>query len=223
MGLFKPSQAAARTRVRAPLIRFRRSRRGAGAPPPHCPLRRRRACLPRRRRGAAADLRLLLLLVGHPRPPGAAPEGEGAAAVQVLARDGSVLAERGAAAPNVPVDLLPRHLIEAVLAIEDRRFFSHWGVDPGRARPRRRRQLPRRPRRAGRLDASPSSSPRTSSSTRSARCRASSRSWCWRCGWSCGSASPTSWRSTSTASTSAPASTAWRRRPGASSRRAPAS
>ncbi|HEY7552612.1 MAG TPA: PBP1A family penicillin-binding protein [Hyphomicrobiaceae bacterium] len=48
--------------------------------------------------------------------------------VRILARDGSVLAERGAA-PYVPIDLLPRHLIDAVLAIEDRRFFSHWGVD----------------------------------------------------------------------------------------------
>jgi penicillin-binding protein 1A len=50
--------------------------------------------------------------------------------VRVLARDGSVLAERGGAAPYVPIDLLPRHLVDAVLAIEDRRFFSHWGIDP---------------------------------------------------------------------------------------------
>jgi penicillin-binding protein 1A len=50
--------------------------------------------------------------------------------VRILARDGSVLAERGAP-PYVPIDLLPRHLIDAVLAIEDRRFFSHWGIDPG--------------------------------------------------------------------------------------------
>ena len=50
--------------------------------------------------------------------------------VRVLARDGSVLAERGGGGPYVPIDLLPQHLIKAVLAIEDRRFFSHWGVDP---------------------------------------------------------------------------------------------
>jgi penicillin-binding protein 1A len=50
--------------------------------------------------------------------------------VRVLARDGSVLAERGGAAPYVPIDLLPRHVVEAVLAIEDRRFYSHWGIDP---------------------------------------------------------------------------------------------
>src|SRR5262245_30764509 len=47
--------------------------------------------------------------------------------VKVLARDGSLLAERGGAAPYVPIDLLPRHVVHAVLAIEDRRFFSHWG------------------------------------------------------------------------------------------------
>jgi penicillin-binding protein 1A len=49
--------------------------------------------------------------------------------VRVLARDGAVLAERGAA-PYVPIDLMPRHLIDAALAIEDRRFFFHWGIDP---------------------------------------------------------------------------------------------
>src|SRR5262249_29125023 len=54
---------------------------------------------------------------------------DGAPVVRVLARDGSVPAERGAA-PYVPVALMPRHLIEAAPAIEDRRFFSHWGIDP---------------------------------------------------------------------------------------------
>lgn len=50
--------------------------------------------------------------------------------VRILARDGSLLTERGGAAPYVPIDLLPRHLIDAVIAIEDRRFFSHRGIDP---------------------------------------------------------------------------------------------
>jgi penicillin-binding protein 1A len=50
--------------------------------------------------------------------------------VRVLARDGSLLNERGAANAYVPVDLLPRHLIDAVLAVEDRRFFEHRGFDP---------------------------------------------------------------------------------------------
>jgi penicillin-binding protein 1A len=50
--------------------------------------------------------------------------------VRILARDGALLAERGGAAPYIPIDLLPRHLIDAVLATEDRRFFRHRGVDP---------------------------------------------------------------------------------------------
>ena len=50
--------------------------------------------------------------------------------VRVLARDGSLLAERGSAEAYAPIDLLPRHLLDAVVATEDRRFFEHWGLDP---------------------------------------------------------------------------------------------
>jgi penicillin-binding protein 1A len=49
--------------------------------------------------------------------------------VRVLARDGSLLAERGRAAHSVPIAELPPHVIQAVVAIEDRRFFSHVGLD----------------------------------------------------------------------------------------------
>ncbi len=55
---------------------------------------------------------------------------EQTATVRVLARDGSTLGERGGGDGYVPLDLLPRHLIDAVVATEDRRFFKHWGVDP---------------------------------------------------------------------------------------------
>ena len=51
-------------------------------------------------------------------------------ALRILARDGSVIAERGDRLDFVALDRLPRHLVDAVIAIEDRRFFSHWGVDP---------------------------------------------------------------------------------------------
>src|SRR5581483_865369 len=54
---------------------------------------------------------------------------EQAPVVRLLARDGSVLSERGGDA-YVPFDLLPKHLIDAVVATEDRRFFKHWGLDP---------------------------------------------------------------------------------------------
>ena len=55
---------------------------------------------------------------------------EHAPAVRVLARDGSLLNERGGGDAYVPIDLLPPHLINAVVATEDRRFFKHWGLDP---------------------------------------------------------------------------------------------
>jgi penicillin-binding protein 1A len=54
---------------------------------------------------------------------------ESAPVVRILASDGSLLAERGGPAPYVPIDMLPRHLVHAVLATEDRRFFSHPGID----------------------------------------------------------------------------------------------
>jgi penicillin-binding protein 1A len=50
--------------------------------------------------------------------------------IKVLAADGSLLTERGEAYDFVPYDLLPRHVVDAVVAIEDRRFFEHWGIDP---------------------------------------------------------------------------------------------
>ncbi len=66
----------------------------------------------------------------HIPNPMALPNRERAPAVRMLARDGSLLAERGGADAFVPIDLLPRHLIDAVVATEDRRFFKHWGLDP---------------------------------------------------------------------------------------------
>ncbi len=55
---------------------------------------------------------------------------EHAPVIRILARDGSVLAERGAAADYMPIDLLPRHVQGAVVATEDRRFYDHYGLDP---------------------------------------------------------------------------------------------
>lgn len=55
---------------------------------------------------------------------------EHAPVVRILARDGSVLAERGAGADYMPLDLLPKHVWGAVVATEDRRFFDHYGLDP---------------------------------------------------------------------------------------------
>jgi penicillin-binding protein 1A len=51
--------------------------------------------------------------------------------VTLLAANGQPIARNGAIvdAP-VTVAKLPPHLIHAFMAIEDRRFYSHWGVDP---------------------------------------------------------------------------------------------
>ena len=45
------------------------------------------------------------------------------------AADGTVFAARGGAGGQVNLDLLPRSLTDAVVAIEDRRFYSHHGID----------------------------------------------------------------------------------------------
>ncbi len=51
--------------------------------------------------------------------------------VMVLAADGSVLAERGAFFGDaVRIDELPAYVPQAIIAVEDRRFYSHFGVDP---------------------------------------------------------------------------------------------
>ena len=51
-------------------------------------------------------------------------------AVTFLDRYGNVIGHRGIIhEDSVPVDELPDHLIKAVLATEDRRFFDHFGID----------------------------------------------------------------------------------------------
>lgn len=51
-------------------------------------------------------------------------------AVTFLDRYGNEIGHRGIIhEDSVPVDQLPDHLVKAVLATEDRRFFSHFGID----------------------------------------------------------------------------------------------
>ena len=51
--------------------------------------------------------------------------------IQIVGADGSVLATRGEmAGSNVSLKDLPPYLPKAFIAIEDRRFYSHYGVDP---------------------------------------------------------------------------------------------
>ncbi|MDB5551391.1 MAG: penicillin binding protein [Rhizobium sp.] len=51
-------------------------------------------------------------------------------AVTFLDRYGNVIGHRGIIhEDSVPIDELPDHLVKAVLATEDRRFFEHFGID----------------------------------------------------------------------------------------------
>lgn len=51
--------------------------------------------------------------------------------IMLLAADGSVLAERGAFFGDaVRIDELPPYVPQAIIAVEDRRFRSHFGIDP---------------------------------------------------------------------------------------------
>ena len=51
--------------------------------------------------------------------------------IQIVGLDGSILAQRGEmAGANVALKDLPPYLPKAFIAIEDRRFYSHYGVDP---------------------------------------------------------------------------------------------
>ena len=75
----------------------------------------------------------LLLLVGWQAwmaPPWRVGAPPGPAGVDYLAADGSLLAHRGER-PVAEVDAaaLPDHVRQAFLAIEDRRFYEHGGVD----------------------------------------------------------------------------------------------
>jgi penicillin-binding protein 1A len=51
--------------------------------------------------------------------------------IQITGLDGSVLATRGEmAGANIALKDMPPYLPKAFIAIEDRRFYSHYGVDP---------------------------------------------------------------------------------------------
>ena len=55
---------------------------------------------------------------------------EPALKTQVLADDGSVIGEFYVEdRALIPLEDIPQHLIDAIIATEDRKFYSHWGVD----------------------------------------------------------------------------------------------
>ena len=85
-------------------------------------------------RAAAAGIILFLLAVAWltlTAPLSKSLEPLEPPSITLLAADGSPIARRGATIGK-PVDAaaLPAHVGNAFLAIEDRRFRAHWGIDP---------------------------------------------------------------------------------------------
>jgi len=85
-------------------------------------------------RGFAAVLFLFILLVGwlaFTAPLSKSLEPIAPPQITLLAADGTPIARNGAVVDQpVKVADLPPHVVQAFIAIEDRRFYSHWGVDP---------------------------------------------------------------------------------------------
>jgi len=82
----------------------------------------------------ASMLLAFFLMVGwlaYSAPLSKSLEPIAAPQITLLASDGTPIARSGAMVAE-PVDLskLPDHVPQAFMAIEDRRFYSHWGVDP---------------------------------------------------------------------------------------------
>ncbi len=85
-------------------------------------------------RGVAGLLILFIIAIGWlvlTAPLSKSLQPPAPPSVTLLASDGTPIARRGATIGK-PVDAakLPAHVPQAFLAIEDRRFFSHWGIDP---------------------------------------------------------------------------------------------
>lgn len=82
----------------------------------------------------AAGLLVLFLLIGYlaiTAPLSKSLQPIAAPQITLLAADGTPIARNGAVVDEpVLASELPAHVIEPFLAIEDRRFYSHWGVDP---------------------------------------------------------------------------------------------
>ena len=50
--------------------------------------------------------------------------------VTILSDQGKIIAKRGMRREHVRLEQMPKHLIHAILSIEDSRFYSHIGFDP---------------------------------------------------------------------------------------------
>lgn len=104
-----------------------------GGPAPRVPLRQRpwwRWSM----RGLAALIVLFVIAVGwlvFTAPLSKSLEPPVPPSITLLSAEGNPIAKTGAEVGK-PVDAakLPDHVVEAFIAVEDRRFRSHWGIDP---------------------------------------------------------------------------------------------
>ncbi|MGB3167751.1 MAG: transglycosylase domain-containing protein, partial [Alteraurantiacibacter sp.] len=85
-------------------------------------------------RWIAAALLTLILLIGYlaiTAPLNKSLQPIAPPQITLLAADGTPIARNGAMVDEpVEVARLPDHVIQPFLAIEDRRFYDHWGIDP---------------------------------------------------------------------------------------------
>ena len=81
--------------------------------------------------GAIAVIGLVIYVGAHLPPIQSLEIPKRPPTIQIVGLDGSVLAMRGEmAGGTVALKNLPAYLPNAFIAIEDRRFYSHYGVDP---------------------------------------------------------------------------------------------
>jgi penicillin-binding protein 1A len=85
-------------------------------------------------RGFAAFLALLIVIIAwlaFTAPLSKSLQPIAPPRITLLAWDGTPIARNGAIVDKpVKIKDLPPHVVQAFLSIEDRRFYSHWGVDP---------------------------------------------------------------------------------------------
>ncbi|WP_037462151.1 transglycosylase domain-containing protein [Sphingobium herbicidovorans] len=107
---------------------------GAGPPsafPPPTPWRRRLQIAGWMMAAMLALLMLMIAWLAVTAPLSQSLKPIAPPSVSLMSADGHLIARRGAMIDRpVAIADLPKHVPQAFMAIEDRRFYSHWGIDP---------------------------------------------------------------------------------------------
>lgn len=104
---------------------------GGELPPPATPRRSRGWWIKRGLLAFAILIVVLLAWLAITAPLSKSLQPIAPPQLTLLAADGTPIARNGAIVDQpVEVEQLPPHVVQAFLAIEDRRFYDHWGVDP---------------------------------------------------------------------------------------------